>query len=63
MNKLDKTIEDRKKNITNLANNILAMEGQEGIYVGDNDTFPLTNTFAEGIYLREMKMPEGTTII
>jgi len=63
MNKLDKTIEDRKKNITNLANNILAMEGQEGIYIGDNDMFPLTHTFAEGIYLREMKMPEGTTII
>jgi len=46
---------------------ILAMEEflktTEGAMIGDNDTCPVTHTFADGMYVREIFIPAGMFIV
>jgi hypothetical protein len=35
----------------------------DGITYGDNENCPLTHTFADGIYMREIFMPKGTVCV
>jgi hypothetical protein len=47
--------------------NIMTFESeikkQEGAFVGDSEICPLKHTFSDGIYVREIFIPEGTYLV
>lgn len=34
-----------------------------GAFIGDSDNCPLTHTFADGVYVREIFIPKGTLVV
>ena len=53
----------RRKMIVALENELLAKGEGNGVVIGNSEAFPLTHSFAEGIYIREMFMRKDAIII
>ena len=62
-NKLTKAVKEKRQQILDFEATLLSMNGQEGVYLGDDHKHPLTHVFTEGIYLRELRLEAGTTIV
>ena len=62
-NKLTKSVKQRRKQILDFEKTLLSLQDREDVYLGDNHKYPLHHVFAEGIYLRELRLEAGTTIV
>jgi|TARA_R110000764_G_scaffold14799_2_gene42221 quercetin dioxygenase-like cupin family protein len=51
-----------RNQVINLENELLAVE-HDCVVKGNSDAFPLTHSFSEGVYVREMKMHKGGIVI
>ena len=60
-NKLAKAKDFRNK-VVNLENAMLA-SNDKNIVKGNSDSFPLTHSFSDGVYIREMSMLKGGVVI
>jgi len=60
---LTKTVKEKRKQILDFENTLLSMQANDNVYLGDNHKYPLTHVFVEGIYLRELRLEAGTTIV
>ena len=60
---LTKSVKEKRKQILDFEATLLSMQDQDGVYLGDNHKHPLKHVFAEGIYLRELRLEAGTTIV
>ena len=57
-----------RSKISKLEEDLLKMANDKTIIAGDNNgkgnpLAPLTHSFAKGVYVREMNMPEGTYVV
>ena len=43
--------------------NAMITSGDPRIVIGNSETFPLKHSFSEGVYIREMFMPQGGLVI
>lgn len=62
-NKLTKSVKQRRKQILDFEKTLLSLQDREDVYLGDNHKYPLHHVFSEGIYLRELRLEAGTTIV
>lgn len=60
---LTKSVKEKRKQILDFEATLLSMQDQDGVYFGDNHKHPLKHVFTEGIYLRELRLEAGTTIV
>ena len=60
---LTKSVKEKRKQILDFESTLLSMQDQDGVYLGDNHKHPLKHVFTEGIYLRELRLEAGTTIV
>ncbi len=60
---LTKSVKEKRQQILDFEATLLSMQDQDGVYLGDNHKHPLKHVFTEGIYLRELRLEEGTTIV
>ena len=51
-----------RNQVMSLENKLLGMEHDQ-IVKGNSEAFPLTHSFSEGVYIREMKMHKGGIVI
>ena len=56
-------IKEKRDKIIALENELLAKGGGNGIVIGNSDSFPLTHSWSEGVYIREMQMHKGGLVI
>ncbi|MAK29840.1 hypothetical protein [Acinetobacter sp.] len=52
-----------RNQILKLEEELLKLVDGKNVVAGDSDVFPLKHTFADGIYIREMKMKAGRMVI
>lgn len=68
-NKINKKQYNKLSSIDNFRNAVLELENQllsssnENVVKGNSDTFPLTHSFSDGVYVREMSMLKGGVVI
>ena len=55
-------INEFRSAVVNLENQLLASDN-EHVVKGNSDTFPLTHSFSDGVYIREMSMLKGGVVI
>ena len=60
---LTKSVKEKRQQILDFEATLLSMQDQDGVYLGDNHKHPLKHVFAEGIYLRELRLEAGTTAV
>ena len=66
---LNKIKSNKLANIAEFRNKVMSLENKmlssdnENIVKGNSDTFPLTHSFSEGVYIREMSMLKGGIVI
>ena len=60
---LTKSVKEKRKQILDFEATLLSMQDQDNVYLGDNHKHPLKHVFTEGIYLRELRLEAGTTIV
>ena len=66
---LNKIKSNKLANIAEFRNKVMSLEirklssDNENIVKGNSDTFPLTHSFSDGVYVREMKMGKGGMVI
>ena len=60
---LTKSVKEKRKQILDFEATLLLMQDQDSVYLGDNHKHPLKHVFTEGIYLRELRLEAGTTIV
>ncbi len=53
----------KRKMIVNLEKELIAKGEGNGIVIGNSETFPLTHSFSEGVYIREMFMAKDSAVI
>jgi len=66
---LNKIKSNKLANIAEFRNKVMFLENKmlssdnENIVKGNSDTFPLTHSFSDGVYIREMSMLKGSIVI
>ena len=66
---LNKIKSNKLANIAEFRNKVMSLENKmlssdnENIVKGNSDTFPLTHSFSDGVYIREMSMLKGGIVI
>ncbi len=66
---LNKIKSNKLANIAEFRNKVMSLENKmlssdnKNIVKGNSDTFPLTHSFSEGVYIREMSMLKGGIVI
>ena len=55
-------INEFRSAVVNLENQLLASDN-EHVVKGNSNTFPLTHSFSDGVYIREMSMLKGGVVI
>jgi hypothetical protein len=61
--KLTKAVKEKRQQILDFEATLLSMKDQDNVYLGDDHKHPLTHVFTEGLYLRELRLEAGTTIV
>jgi hypothetical protein len=60
---LTKAVKKRRQQIIDFEESLMSLKDNDAVYLGDNHKHPLTHIFTEGIYLRELRLEAGTTIV
>lgn len=58
----DVAIKNFRNKVVELENKLLS-SNDSNVVKGNSDSFPLTHSFSDGVYIREMKMGEGGMVI
>ena len=59
----DLVVAQKREMIIALENELIAKREGNGIVIGNSEAFPLTHSFSEGIYVREMFMAKDGIVI
>jgi hypothetical protein len=60
---LTKAVKEKRQQILDFEETLLSMQDDDNVYLGNNHKHPLQHAFAEGIYLRELRLEAGTTVV